>query len=199
MLENCDVDARKDEAKKEQDGNGNQAGVGGVPRRGDGRVAVAVNPAKPASKWLNVIPMCVFARISRSPRVAILPQPISPSMVCARFCGLFSMLHSCLRGLLAQRLDGIEASGLNYEEQCRKGGSCGGRRCRPERSWEPADGLLRLITLVVDHGKIWRGARRILSGGGVELARSGWIAKNLVRKTGWIAKRRWVRGVEASG
>ena len=67
-------------------------------------VAVAVNPAKPTSKWLNVIPMCVFARISRSPRVAILPQPISPSVVCARFCGLFSMLHSC-----PARLIGAEA------------------------------------------------------------------------------------------
>ena len=42
-------------------------------------VAVAVNPAKPASKWLNVIPMCVFARISRSPRVAILPSPSRPA------------------------------------------------------------------------------------------------------------------------
>src|ERR1700722_2433259 len=62
-------------------------------------------------------------------------------MVCARFCGLFSMLHSCLRGLLAQRLDGIEASGLNYEEQCRKGGSLEGQEPHLERSWEPGGGL----------------------------------------------------------
>jgi len=26
-----------------------------------GVTTVAVNPAKPASKWLNIIPMCVFA------------------------------------------------------------------------------------------------------------------------------------------
>ncbi len=80
---------------------------------------VAANPSKPASEWLNVIPMCVFAfpdrRESRS----------YSSVVCARYCGLFSIFHSCLRGLLAQRLDGIEAIGLNYEEQCRKGGTCG--------------------------------------------------------------------------
>jgi hypothetical protein len=83
------------------------------------------------------------------------------------------MLNSCLRGLLAQEPDGVEAIGLNDEEQCRKGGTCLGQALHLKRSWEQAGGLLRAITLVVERSVVETGDDVAWSAENFEQRRAG--------------------------
>ena len=68
-LENHDRDARKEEDKKEHDGNANRTGIGGIPQRNDGGGESGKTVQQMAERHPHV-----RLRVSRSPRIAILAQ-----------------------------------------------------------------------------------------------------------------------------